>query len=106
VVTEPVTQAAVAAVLKQAGFAERTRARRGRRAHVPAEGFQVLDREDGGVLVCWIPPAGQDPGDLDAFGESYRMAGAYAAAAREAGWGAERWGVIWHYALITAMPGA
>jgi hypothetical protein len=103
--TTPVPQAAVAALLRQAGFAERTWARRGRRAPAPVEGFQTFDREDGSVLVCWIPVTGQDPGDLDAFGRSYDMAGAYAAAAREAGWRVERWGVIWHYALIAAGPG-
>src|SRR4051794_35397690 len=103
---EPVTQAAVAACLTRAGFAEWSPARQGRRNPAPAAGFQAFDHEDGSVLVCWIPVTGQDPGNLDAFGRSYDMAGAYAATAREAGWRAERWGVIWHYALITkGAPG-
>ena len=80
--TEPVTQTTVTALLKQAGFAERTWARQGRRAPAPVEGFQTYDREDGSVLVCWIPATGQDPGNLEAFGRSYDMAEAYAAAAQ------------------------
>lgn len=96
---EPVTHAAVAALLKRAGFAERTT-----RAPAPAEGFLTFNHEDG-ILVCWIPATGQDPGDLDALARSYNMAQAYATAAREAGWEADRWGVIWHYALITGGLG-
>jgi hypothetical protein len=93
----------VAALLREAGFAERTLVRRRRREPVSVEGFQVFGREDGSVLVCWIPAAGQDPRDLDAFGRSYDMAQAYIGAARKAGWRAERWGVIWHYALVTEI---
>lgn len=103
----PVTKAAVTVLLKQAGFPERIVPQQGRRRpSLSADGFQVFAREDGNVLVCWIPSAGQDPGNLDAFSRSYDMAKAYAAKARNAGWAAERWGVIWHYALIKEMPAA
>ena len=85
--TAPVTQTTVAALLKQAGFAERILPSRGRRAPAAADGFQVFDHKGGGVFVCWIPVAGQDSGNLDAFGRSYDMAREYAAAARDAGGG-------------------
>ena len=100
--TVAVTQEAITVLLKQAGFVERVPSRRGRRAPAPAGGFQVFGHDGGGVLVCWIPAAGQDPRDLTAFGCSFGMAEEYAAVARKAGLAAEHWGVVWHYALITA----
>lgn len=99
---EPVTQASVATRLKQEGFTERV-TRHDLGSHAPAAGFHT-DDYGGGVLVCWIPATGQAPRDLDALARSYDMALKYAAAACKAGWAAERWGVIWHYALIKDSP--
>lgn len=101
--TEPITRETVAEVLKRAGFSERVTGTQGRQERrAPTDGFQLFDHDAGGILACWIPVTGQDPQDLDAFARSYDMARAYAVAARNAGWGAKRWGVIWHYALIAA----
>jgi hypothetical protein len=92
----------LAGVLRAAGFTEHAPEHRSRRGRRPADGFSVLSGDDGAVLAAWVPAGGQDPRDLDDFARSYDMALAYAAAARAAGWQADRWGVIWHYARVTA----
>lgn len=93
----------VVELLKAAGFTqhEPSSRRRRRSGPEPADGFRVFwQHGSDSILAAWVPSAGGDGKSPVQVARSREMAGAYAEAARAAGWAASTGGITWQHARL------